>query len=51
MATQPELGITDPYQLNQEQFDAAIALLEEQAANDPLYWAQLHRPDGLVHRW
>jgi len=35
---QPDLGIENPYQLTQEQFDAAIALLEEQAANDPLYW-------------
>ena len=39
MATQPDLGITDPYQLTQEQFDAAIALLEALDANDPLYWA------------
>lgn len=39
MATQTDLGITDPYQLNQAQFDAAIALLEAQAANDPLYWS------------
>jgi putative spermidine/putrescine transport system substrate-binding protein len=39
MATQPDLGITDPYQLNQEQFDAAIELLEQQAANNPLYWS------------
>jgi putative spermidine/putrescine transport system substrate-binding protein len=38
MSTQPDLGIQDPYQLNQEQFDAAIALLEELDANDPLYW-------------
>ncbi len=38
MNTQPDLGITDPYQLNQDQFDAAIALLEELDANDPLYW-------------
>ena len=30
MAKQPELGITNPYQLNEAQFDAAIALLEEQ---------------------
>jgi putative spermidine/putrescine transport system substrate-binding protein len=37
--TQPDLGIEDPYQLTQEQFDAAIALLEELNANDPLYWA------------
>jgi putative spermidine/putrescine transport system substrate-binding protein len=38
MSAQPDLGIEDPYQLNQEQFDAAIALLEELDANDPLYW-------------
>jgi putative spermidine/putrescine transport system substrate-binding protein len=37
--TQPDLGIEDPYQLSQEQFDAAIALLEELDANEPLYWA------------
>jgi putative spermidine/putrescine transport system substrate-binding protein len=37
--TQPDLGIDDPYQLTQEQFDAAIALLEELDANEPLYWA------------
>lgn len=37
--TQPDLGIEDPYQLSQEQFDAAIALLEELDSNDPLYWA------------
>ena len=37
--TQPDFGIEDPYQLTQEQFDAAIALLEELDANDPLYWA------------
>ena len=39
MATQPALGITDPYQLNDAQFAAAIALLEAQAANDALYWS------------
>jgi putative spermidine/putrescine transport system substrate-binding protein len=38
MATQPDLGIENPYQLNQEQFDASIALLEDLDANDPLYW-------------
>jgi len=38
MSAQPDLGIEDPYQLNQEQFDAAIALLEDLDANDPLYW-------------
>jgi putative spermidine/putrescine transport system substrate-binding protein len=38
MTKRPELGIKNPYQLNQEQFDAAIALLEAQKANRPLYW-------------
>jgi putative spermidine/putrescine transport system substrate-binding protein len=38
MSAQPDLGIENPYQLNQEQFDAAIALLEELDANEPLYW-------------
>jgi putative spermidine/putrescine transport system substrate-binding protein len=38
MSAQPDLGIEDPYQLTQEQFDAAIALLEDLDANDPLYW-------------
>ena len=42
MATQPELGIENPYQLSQEQFDAAIALLEELDANDPLYWSDFN---------
>lgn len=39
MATQPELGITNPYALDQAQFDAAIALLEAQAALTSQYWA------------
>ncbi len=38
MTTQPDLGIENPYQLNQEQFDAAIALLDRAGANGPLYW-------------
>jgi len=38
MATQPDLGITNPYQLNQDQFDAAIALLEEQFTHNPQFW-------------
>ena len=38
MTKRPELGIKNPYQLNQEQFDAAIALLEAQKANRPIYW-------------
>jgi putative spermidine/putrescine transport system substrate-binding protein len=38
MATQEDLGITNPYQLTQEQFDAAIALLEEQFTHNPQFW-------------
>jgi putative spermidine/putrescine transport system substrate-binding protein len=37
-ATQPDLGIEDPYQLTQEQFDAAVALLKKQAPNVGEYW-------------
>jgi putative spermidine/putrescine transport system substrate-binding protein len=39
MATQPELGITNPYALDQEQFDAAMALLASQEAITGQYWA------------
>ena len=35
---QPDLGITNPYQLNQAQFDAAIDLLEQQRDAGALYW-------------
>ena len=38
MATQPDLGITNPYQLNEDQFAAAIELLEQQRDNGALYW-------------
>lgn len=34
----PELGITNPYALDQTQFDAAMALLEEQSAIVGQYW-------------
>jgi putative spermidine/putrescine transport system substrate-binding protein len=36
--TNPELGITNPYMLNQEQFDAAIALLTKQRDAGAIYW-------------
>ena len=39
MATQPDLGITNPYALDQAQFDAAIALLETQKGLAGQYWA------------
>jgi len=39
MEHQPDLGITNPYELDQEQFDAAIALLKEQRQNIGEYWS------------
>ena len=46
----PDLGITDPYELTQEQFDAAVELLKEQQPDDhastgPLYTDEI---DGFV---
>ncbi|HUG94820.1 MAG TPA: extracellular solute-binding protein [Pleomorphomonadaceae bacterium] len=38
MATQPDLGIQNPYQLSEEQFAAAIDLLEAQRDNGAQYW-------------
>ncbi|HET7026211.1 MAG TPA: ABC transporter substrate-binding protein [Candidatus Limnocylindrales bacterium] len=38
-AHNPELGITDPYELNQEQFDAAVELLHNQRPNVGKYWS------------
>ena len=37
-AHNPDLGITDPYALNQKQFDAAVALLKDQRALVNKYW-------------
>lgn len=37
-AHQPELGIDDPYALTQEQFDAAVALLQQQRELVGRYW-------------
>ena len=41
MSKQPDLGIKNPYQLTQAQFDAAIKLLEQQRDNGALYWGLL----------
>jgi putative spermidine/putrescine transport system substrate-binding protein len=38
-ANQPDLGITDPYELSQDQFDAAIELLKQQSQLISKYWA------------
>jgi putative spermidine/putrescine transport system substrate-binding protein len=37
--TQPDLGITDPYELNQKQFDAAVSLLKQQRPLLKKHWA------------
>ena len=37
--TQPTLGIKDPYELNQKQFDAAVNLLKQQRPLIKKYWA------------
>lgn len=38
MATQPELGIKNPYALDKKQLDAAIKLLKQQNPNVSEYW-------------
>ena len=37
--TQPDLGIEDPYELNEEQFNAAVDLLKKQKPLVKKYWA------------
>ena len=49
MAHNPDLGITDPYELSQEQFDAAVDLLKQQNAMISSYWALFtDEIDGFV---
>ncbi|MBI4883759.1 MAG: extracellular solute-binding protein [Actinobacteria bacterium] len=53
MAHEPELGITNPYALDQTQFDAAIALLGFQSSIASQYWSlytdqQASLEDGSV---
>lgn len=38
MAHKPELGIKNPYSLDQKQFDAAVSLLKDQRKNVGEYW-------------
>jgi putative spermidine/putrescine transport system substrate-binding protein len=45
-ASQPSLGITDPYELTQPQFQAAVAAMETQHAQVGHYWTN---PTSLVH--
>jgi putative spermidine/putrescine transport system substrate-binding protein len=42
-ATQPDLGIENPYELDEEQFQAAVDLLKEQKPNITQYW------DGVTY--
>jgi putative spermidine/putrescine transport system substrate-binding protein len=46
IATRPELGITNPYSLDTEQFDAAISLLEQQKELVGEYWSDYARTVG-----
>src|SRR5579859_1446007 len=39
MSTQPDLGIKNPYELDQKQFDAAVGLLRAQRPNIAEYWS------------
>jgi putative spermidine/putrescine transport system substrate-binding protein len=39
-AHQPDLGIESPYELNEEQFEAAVNLLKEQRPNVGEYWSE-----------
>jgi spermidine/putrescine-binding protein len=39
MKTNKSLGITDPYELNQKQFDASVSLLKQQKPLIKKYWA------------
>jgi putative spermidine/putrescine transport system substrate-binding protein len=50
MATEPDLGITDPYELDQAQFDAAVDLAKQQSALIGSYWAlYTDAIDGFVN--
>ncbi len=39
MKTQPDLGIKNPYALDQKQLDAAVSLLKDQRQNLSEYWS------------
>ena len=40
MTHEPDLGIENPYELNEEQFEAAVDLLKEQRPNVGEYWSE-----------
>jgi len=45
--TQPNLGITDPYELTQSQFDAAVNLLKQQKPLIKKYWNLASEEESL----
>ena len=47
-ATQPDLNITNPYELDDDQFNAAVDLLKQQRPNIGEYWAGDVREAGHV---
>ena len=51
MKTQPDLGIKNPYALDQKQLDAAVSLLKDQRQNLSEYWSDyLKDGHGLQDR-
>ena len=48
MSSQPDLGITNPYALDQDQFDAAVALLEQQKPLIGEYWSDYLKYEEAV---
>ena len=46
---QPDLGIDNPYELDEDQFNAAVDLLKQQQPNVGEYWARLREADLIVH--
>jgi putative spermidine/putrescine transport system substrate-binding protein len=47
---QPELGIEDPYSLNQAQFDASVALLKDQHSVIGEYWNDYTKTQGAFEQ-
>ena len=46
-AHQPDLGITDPYELNDDQFNAAVNLLKQQHPYVGDYWSDFTKQINL----
>jgi len=49
-SAQPDLGIDDPYSLNQKQFDAAVALLKDQHSIIGEYWNDYTKTMGAFEQ-